>query len=218
MSEFLLGQWNKPDERLFIYYAGHGFTDFNESSRDYDGYITGSDTPGVAVAKAVSFFDVDSWSRQTRARHVLMVFDSCFSGSLFESRGSTEPPPTDFVGISKMLGLSIRFYITACRDHEEVAADSTFAKSLLKGLHGDADRYHEGIISAVDLGTYLLHVVHRLSDRQTPQFASIAFEPLSKGQFFFLTGPAPADASAPPGPPTDTTPTGTTGPFPGRRS
>ncbi len=32
MGEFLLGQWNKPDERLFIYYAGHGFTDFNQSS------------------------------------------------------------------------------------------------------------------------------------------------------------------------------------------
>ena len=29
MREFLLGKWNLPDERLFIYYAGHGFTDFN---------------------------------------------------------------------------------------------------------------------------------------------------------------------------------------------
>jgi Caspase domain. len=45
MREFLLGKWNMPDERLFIYYAGHGFTDFNQASRENNGYITGSDTP-----------------------------------------------------------------------------------------------------------------------------------------------------------------------------
>jgi hypothetical protein len=102
MGDFLLGQWNNPGERLFIYYSGHGFTAFNQSSRDNDGYITGSDTPlynqtdGKAVAKAVSFYEVDSWSRQTNARHVLMVFDSCFSGSLFQTMGPTpeEPPET----------------------------------------------------------------------------------------------------------------------------
>src|ERR1700730_12535567 len=110
MSEFLLGQWNKRGERLFIYYAGHGFTDFNESSQDNDGYITGSDTPGRAVAKAVSFFDVDSWSRQTRARHVLMVFDSCFSGSLFETMGPPPevPPHHDFDNVRTLLRKPMR--------------------------------------------------------------------------------------------------------------
>jgi uncharacterized caspase-like protein len=113
-----------------------------------------------------------------------------------------------------MLGLSIRYYITAGRGHEEVAADSTFAKSLLKGLRGGADRFGDGIFSAVELGTYLRHAVHRLSDRQTPQFASIAFEPLSKGQFYFLSEPAAAGASAlQAGAPTDITPTGTTDPL-----
>ena len=105
MSEFLLGQWNKPDERLFIYYAGHGFTDFNQSSRENDGYITGSDTPGRAVTKAVSFYDVDSWSRETSARHVLMIFDSCFSGSLFETMALPPevPPHNDFDNVRTLL-------------------------------------------------------------------------------------------------------------------
>jgi uncharacterized caspase-like protein len=218
IKAFLLETYNKPKERLFIYYSGHGFTDYNEASRLNVGYITGSDTPvhklGEPVANAVSFEEVDFWNKQTRARHVLMVFDSCFSGSLFESKGTTEPPPTDFTAIRKMLGLSIRFYITAGHDHEEVAADGTFEKSLLKGLRGGADPFHEGIFSAVELGSYLLHAVHRVSDRQTPQFASIAFEPLSKGQFFFLTEPTAAGASdLQAGRPTDTTPTGTMGPL-----
>src|SRR5262249_19929558 len=78
MREFLLGKWNTPDERLFIYYAGHGFTDFNQASRENNGYITGSDTPrydlnpGKAIENAVPFTEIDSWNRQTRARHVLM--------------------------------------------------------------------------------------------------------------------------------------------------
>ena len=93
MREFLLGKWNMPDERLFIYYAGHGFTDFNQASRENNGYITGSDTPrydlnpGKAIENAVPFTEIDSWNRQTRARHVLMVFDSCFSGTLFQTMG-----------------------------------------------------------------------------------------------------------------------------------
>jgi hypothetical protein len=41
MSEFLLDQWNNPNERLFIYYSGHGFTAFNQTSQDNDGYING---------------------------------------------------------------------------------------------------------------------------------------------------------------------------------
>ena len=190
IGEFLLSQWNKPDERLFIYYSGHGFTDFNYASQDNDGYITGSDTPGKAVAKAVSFYEVDSWSRQTRARHVLMVFDSCFSGSLFQTMGAPteELPHNDLDNVRTLLRKPMRYYITAGRQNEEVSADSTFAILLLRGLRGGADKYHEGIISADELGSYLYHEVRNYSPRpQTPQFKSIGNAKLSEGQFFFLT-------------------------------
>jgi hypothetical protein len=29
IKAFLLDQWKGPKERLFVYYSGHGFTDFN---------------------------------------------------------------------------------------------------------------------------------------------------------------------------------------------
>jgi hypothetical protein len=111
-----------------------------------------------------------------------------------------------------MLGQPIRYYITAGRKEEEVAADSTFAILLLRGLRGEADVYHAGIISAEDLGIYLGREVPRNSQRtQTPQFASIGSANLSEGQFFVLTEPAAAGAGAAlPGAPIDTKPTGTT--------
>jgi hypothetical protein len=130
MRDFLLGQWNRPNERLFIYYSGHGFTDFNQSSRQSDGY--GNDTPlysqrdGTAVTNAVPFIEVNSWSLQTKVLHVLMVFDSCFSGSLFQTKANvTEPSLKDFDGVRSMLRQPIRYYITAGRQNEQVTADGT---------------------------------------------------------------------------------------------
>ena len=195
MHEFLVGRWNRPDERLFIYYSGHGFTDFNQNSRENDGYITGSDTPlyilnpDRAVLNAVPFTEINSWSRQTKAKHVLMVFDSCFSGTLFQTMGlPAELSRHDFDGVRRMLGQPMRYYITAGRKEEEVSADSTFAILLLRGLRGEADFSHQGIISAEDLGSYLYHEVPKYSQRpQTPQYKSIGNARLSEGQFFFLT-------------------------------
>src|SRR5215813_1892648 len=196
MREFLLGKWNKPDERLFIYYAGHGFTDFNQASRENNGYITGSDTerydlnPGKAIEKAVPFTDIDAWNRQTRARHVLMVFDSCFSGTLFQTMGSDEEPSRkDLDGIRRMLRQPVRYYITSGRKEEVVTADSTFATLLLRGLRGGADFFRQGLVSADQLGIYLSREVPKHSQRsQTPQFSHIGRATLSEGQFFFLTG------------------------------
>jgi uncharacterized caspase-like protein len=196
MREFLLGKWNMPDERLFIYYAGHGFTDFNQASRENNGYITGSDTPrydldpGKAIENAVPFTEIDSWNRQTRARHILMVFDSCFSGTLFQTMGSEEElRRKDLDGIRRMLGQPIRYYITSGRKEEVVTADSTFATLLLRGLRGEADFFRQGLVSADQLGIYLSREVPKYTQRpQTPQFSSIGNAKLSEGQFFFLTG------------------------------
>ena len=129
---------------------------------------------------------------QTRARHVLMVFDACFSMSLFQTKGPPEEPArTDPDSVRRLLSKPMRYYITACRQNEEVAADSTFATLLLRRLRGGADTYHEGIISADDLGSYLYHEVPKYSPRaQTPQYKSIGSARLSEGQFFFLTEPA----------------------------
>ena len=197
MRDFLLGNLNRPNERLFIYYAGHGFTDFNQASRENNGYITGSDTPRYdlnnpqqAIANAVPFTEIDSWSLQTRALQVLMVFDSCFSGTLFQTMGPEEDPKRkDLDGIRRMIGQPVRYYITSGRKEEEVTADSTFATLLLRGLvKGEADFFHQGLVSADELGIYLSREVPKYSARsQTPQFSHIANAKLSEGQFFFLT-------------------------------
>jgi tetratricopeptide (TPR) repeat protein len=216
IREFFQGRWNSLDERLFIYYSGHGFTDTNRYSRKNNGYITGSDTPiykaadRMAVANAVAFDEIVGWSGLTNARHVLMVFDSCFSGSLFTGKSAPpEAPQYEYDSVKKMLRYPIRYVITAGRQSETVAADGTFATALLNGLRGEADYSHNGVVSAVQLGVYLGLAVPGLSrGRQTPQFDRIESYQ-EEGQFFFLTKPAAADKSVDRAP-TGTTPTGTT--------
>ena len=113
-------------------------------------------------------------------------------GIFFQTQGPTpeEPPHNDLDSVRTLLRKPMRYYITAGRQNEEVAADSTFATLLLRGLRGDADVYHEGIISAEELGIYLYHEVPRYSPRpQTPQFKGIGNARLSEGQFYFLAAP-----------------------------
>jgi membrane-bound lytic murein transglycosylase B len=132
---------------------------------------------------------------------------------LFQTMGPPPevPPHNDFDNVRTLLRKPMRYYITAGRQNEEVAADSTFATLLLRGLRGGADYFHDGIISADELGSYLYHEVPNYSPRpQTPQFKSIGNAKLSEGQFYFLTAPAhpvpvpqPAPAPAPQAAPAD---------------
>jgi hypothetical protein len=99
LREFMTAQWNQPEERLLVYYAGHGFTSYNQNSHDYVGYITGKDTPAChgddcsnAVGRAVSFNELDAVNRETRSRQVITLFDSCFSGSIFLVRANEGDP------------------------------------------------------------------------------------------------------------------------------
>ncbi|MDQ6701898.1 MAG: hypothetical protein M3Z96_01720, partial [Pseudomonadota bacterium] len=90
-----------------------------------------------------------------------------------------------------LLGKPIRYVITAGRQNQQVAADSTFARSLLRGLRGGADFFKAGIISADELGIYLFNEVPRATQRpQMPQYNSIGNTYLTEGQFFFLIEPA----------------------------
>ncbi|MDQ6703879.1 MAG: tetratricopeptide repeat protein [Pseudomonadota bacterium] len=224
IREFLLGQWNTSDARLFIYYAGHGFPGFNRTSHHNEGYITGSDTPlqttGRAAFNAVAFTDIIGWNRESLAQHVLTVFDSCFSGSLFQTKADTEPDQKNFEAVRTLIHKPVRYFITAGRQNEEVSAESTFARLLVKGLSGAADKYNVGVVGADDLGNYLYHTVPNESQRpQTPQHNNIGIPyELSEGQFFFLTRPAATGTSAPLVAPIDMTPMGTTPNWPGKKN
>jgi hypothetical protein len=67
-----------PNDNLLIYYAGHGILD----EIGQQGYWLPVDAEGDMQANWVSNSDITTSLRAIRAKHVLVVADSCYSGTL----------------------------------------------------------------------------------------------------------------------------------------
>ena len=69
------------------------------------------------------------------ARHVLFIFDSCFSGTVLNARDRLPPPES----ISDSIRYPVRQFITAGRAGEVVPDYSDFKQAFLDLLEGRAD-------------------------------------------------------------------------------
>jgi hypothetical protein len=95
LNGFLRTYGNESGARLFIYYAGHGYTEVIRNRNENRGYITGIDTPGLdgstpaydaARLKAISMLDIRAPLEGALAHSILFLFDSCFAGTFFTDR------------------------------------------------------------------------------------------------------------------------------------
>jgi hypothetical protein len=193
-----------PEENraLLFYYAGHGETE-TLADQTKMGYIVPRDCPLLGkdplgfATHAISMRDIESASMRIRSKHVLMLFDSCFSGSLF---ALVRAVPDD---ITEKSTLPVRQYITAGREDEQVPDKSMFKRCFLIGLDGDADLTGDGFITGSELGMYLSDkVVNYTHRRQHPQYGKINNPDLDRGDFIFAlkipSKPSPPAPKAPP--------------------
>jgi hypothetical protein len=174
LREFLKIRGNDSNARMFIYYAGHGYTETDLVRSSYRGYITGIDTPstggtenGYAAArvKAISMEEVRGMVSDVNARQVLFVFDSCFSGTIFAARSPSNPvgrlSDSDVADLTK---LPVREFITAGDIKEKIPAHSPVPQLLLNAINGAADPYGVGVVTGQQIAQYLT-AVRLTSDR-----------------------------------------------------
>ena len=91
----------KPDDNLLIYYAGHGIVD----SITEQGYWLPVDAEQQNPANWVSNIDLTNMLRAIRARHVMVVADSCYSGTLVRAASAKMKTSRDKVAwVKRMLG------------------------------------------------------------------------------------------------------------------
>jgi hypothetical protein len=174
------------DRAILLYFAGHGETETLADNTKM-GYIIPRDCPMIKKDPmgfsecAISMRDIESISMKIKSRHVIMLFDSCFSGSLFTVVRST---PDD---IAEKTTLPVRQYITAGREDEQVPDRSTFKRLFLIGLDGEADLTKDGYITGSELGMYLADKVVNYTRRaQHPQYGKINNPSLDRGDFVFV--------------------------------
>lgn len=190
-QEFIDAYGYTPDNRLLFYFSGHGHT-WVEGGQ---GYLVASDAPRPAsregfpgpqfLRKTLQMSQILAWSRQMTARHALFLFDSCLSGTVFQTKARPEHPPH----ISRATALKVRQFITAGSAGEEVPARSVFTPAFVDALeYGWGDLNGDGYVTGMELGLYLQSKVPQHAP-QSPQFGKHPDYTLSRGDFVFELGP-----------------------------
>ena len=188
IQQFIDDYGYQPNNRLLIYYAGHGHTLKSTGDGRDLGYVVPVDAPLPSKdelgfkRKAIPMDDILNFAKKIQAKHALFVFDSCFSGRLV-SRGEIAVPPI----IQESIAYPVRQFITAGAANQPVPDESIFRRSFVRALEGEADRNVDGYITGTELAEYLKEKVTNYSNRQqTPQYGKINDIELDKGDFVFI--------------------------------
>ena len=189
IEDFIAQQGMKPDNRLVLYFAGHGYTATLGDGRQM-GYVVPVDAPDPAkdaVAfrlRALDMRTIEGLAERIESRHALFAFDSCFSGSLFALRASTEPPAV----VAEALAKPVRQFLTSGSAGEQVPDQSVFRRLFVRGLDGEADLSGDGWITGTELGAYLFtRTTAETRGMQNPQTGKIRNLDLNQGDVVFAT-------------------------------
>ena len=206
IKDFINRYGLEPENRLLIYFAGHGHTE-KMAYGDEMGYIVPSDAPNPNVdkkafkAKALDMQRFESFAKTIESKHALFVFDSCFSGSLF---AITRAIPE---AISYKTSRPVRQFVTSGSADEAVPDKSVFKSQFIAGITGEADSDKDGFVTGTELGNFLeSKVVNYSRGCQHPQYGKIRDQNLDKGDFVFQPGgnvsegqkPVPIEEPQPP--------------------
>ncbi len=178
----------QKNDRLFVFFAGHGATRQLSSGRDL-GYIIPVDSdPHQMASDAIPMTELQNIAESLTAKHALFVMDACYSGLGLTRGGAAGNFLRDN---AKRLG---RQMLTAGGADQLVAdsgpdGHSVFTWTLLQGLAGRGDLNGDGIITATELSAYVAPAVAAVS-RQTPAFGSL---PGSQGGDFVFELPTSAE-------------------------
>ena len=175
----------EKNRAILFFYSGHGETQ-SLATGEKLGYIIPKDCPTITqdymgfTEKAVSMNQIETYALMIKSKHVLMVFDSCFSGSIFSSLKSV---PRD---ITEKSNRPVRQFITAGNEDEQVPDNSIFKTCFVQGIDGEADYNKDGYVTGSELGMYLdASVVNYTKGSQHPQYGKIRHPKLDKGDFIF---------------------------------
>jgi uncharacterized protein YjbI with pentapeptide repeats len=184
INDFIDAHGYDRENRLLFYYAGHGYTQ-ERNGRKF-GYLVPVDAPNpydnerAFFRKSLKMEQVLSWAKQIESKHALFVFDSCFSGSVLQSRAVAVPED-----ISYLTAKPVRQFISAGSANQTVPAISVFRPLFIRGINGQADLDKDGYVTGVELGMYLQKQVPRYQTGQTPQYGKILDPYLDEGNFVF---------------------------------
>ena len=165
----------KDDDRVLIYFAGHGFVSRGEA------YLASYDIDLHNIATtAYPMTDLgQDIGAKIKGKWKVLITDACHSGAI--------TPESDRAQVSQTL-LDLQkslFSLTASRDREQSfesenwgGGHGIFTYYVIKGLEGEADTNGDGVVSADELAEYV-HTNVRLAtqEQQNPTSERGSFDP-----------------------------------------
>jgi len=184
-----------PDDRIVIFFAGHGDTrELPGPGNAQKGYLIPATGEPGQFHTLIEMDDVVEAGELLAAKHVFFLLDACFSG-LATTRAVVETPNRYHEG---MLTRRARQVLTAGTARQVVAdggpgGHSLFTGFVLNGLGGDAAQAGATAITASDLMVYVKNRVGQdTHSNQTPDFGTLLGHE-SGGDFVFVLPPEDDD-------------------------
>lgn len=170
----------EADDSVLIYYAGHGDLDRLTN----DGWWIPVDAKGGDPVTYLNNFMVQTYMRSMKARHVLLISDSCYSGTLF---GQTRAMPQviDHKYYLNLYNEKSRWGMTSGNktpvSDQGTEGHSVFAYQLFRALMKNEKPY----ISTQELYTRIAPIISNNSE-QTPLCRPIRNTGDQGGEFVFV--------------------------------
>ena len=177
------------NDNLFIYYAGHGELD----KVNQRGYWMPVDAEPNITANWISNVDITDILNVMTAKHVLVVADSCYSGTLTRSAlGQLEAGLTRDAKINWVKTMAKKRSRTALTSGGIAPVldagggnHSVFAKALLDVLHANQDVI-DGSRLYREVAARVAYAASRFEVEQVPEYAPIKYAGHDFGDFFFV--------------------------------
>lgn len=175
------------DDRVFVYYAGHGVsTGTNEHRAGYLLPVDGRrDRP---VSTGISMTELNNWLAGYPSKHVMFVADACYSGLALATRSTGLDPGTRGY-LRDITTRRVRFTLVAGADDQEAhewQGMGVFTRFLLEAIEGGADFNGDGLVTSDEIASHVKPRVASFVNQnygasQTPQSARAGL-----GEFVFF--------------------------------
>jgi len=166
-----------PRDNLLIYYAGHGWLD-KDASR---GYWLPVDAERDSSANWISTGTISDFLKAMAAKHVIVIADSCYSGTL--SRAVKLIVPSSEY-LRRIAGKRARVALTS-GGVEPVLDNGRQGHSVFAGALLDALEQNKGVLEGSRLFNQIRQPVI-LNAPQTPEYSDIRYTDHEGGDFLFI--------------------------------
>lgn len=179
------------DDRIFVYFAGHGVSD-GTGDRAIGYLLPAAGDRTKPASTGIAMTEMVRWFGRYQARQVMFVADACYSGLALSSRGVGLRPAMERY-LQTVTSRPVRIAITAGAAGEQVnewQGHGLFTHFLLQAFDGAADSNRDGVTTSDEIAAWIKPEVAKTAQQlwgteQHPQSGRTG-----EGEFVFVHAPA----------------------------